>query len=62
MNLGNFQYHMPTRIVFGSGSIEKLGEEAQLLGKRALVVSYADSPWVRQQYELISTLLKRERR
>ncbi len=35
----NFGFYLPTRINFGSGAIEKVGEEAKLLGKRAFVVT-----------------------
>jgi alcohol dehydrogenase YqhD (iron-dependent ADH family) len=29
-----FEYHNPTRLVFGAGSLSRLGELAQLYGKR----------------------------
>jgi len=34
----NFVWEMPPKIIFGPGSLEKTGEEAQLLGKTALLV------------------------
>jgi len=34
-----FEYHNPTRLVFGAGSLSRLGEFAQQYGKRALVVT-----------------------
>ncbi len=34
-----FQFYLPTRVYFGKGTIEKVGEEAKKLGKRALVVT-----------------------
>ncbi|NQS88865.1 iron-containing alcohol dehydrogenase [Patescibacteria group bacterium] len=35
----NFEFYLPTKINFGPGVIEKVGEEAKLLGKRAFVVT-----------------------
>ncbi|MFQ5834848.1 MAG: iron-containing alcohol dehydrogenase family protein [bacterium] len=35
----SFQFYLPTRVYFGKGTIEKVGEEAKKLGKRALVVT-----------------------
>lgn len=34
-----FEYHNPTRLMFGAGSLSRLGEIAQQYGKRALVVT-----------------------
>jgi len=34
--------HVPTRLVFGAGSISELGKEARQLGKKAMVVTYPD--------------------
>ena len=35
----SFQFYLPTRVYFGKGAIEKVGEETKKLGKRALVVT-----------------------
>jgi alcohol dehydrogenase YqhD (iron-dependent ADH family) len=35
-------FYIPTRLVFGPGSIARLGEEARQLGQRAMVVTYPD--------------------
>ena len=35
-------FHLPTRILFGAGSIDRIGEEAGALGKKALIVTYPD--------------------
>ena len=35
-------FHLPTSIIFGPGSIDRLGEEAKALGKKAFVVTYPD--------------------
>jgi alcohol dehydrogenase class IV len=35
-------FYLPTRLVFGPGSIAQLGEEARQLGQRAMVVTYPD--------------------
>jgi alcohol dehydrogenase YqhD (iron-dependent ADH family) len=41
-----FDYHLPTKIVFGEGSINKLGEIASTFGKKAMLVTY-DEDFVR---------------
>lgn len=33
-----FRYHLPTRIEFGIGVLDRIGEEARRLGRRALIV------------------------
>ena len=35
-------FYLPTRIIFGNGSIEQLGEEAKTIGQKAMVVTYPD--------------------
>ena len=37
-----FEYQNPVKIVFGAGTFARVGEEAAKLGKKALVVSYAE--------------------
>lgn len=39
------EFVLPTKIVFGSGSVDKVGEEAQKLGRKAIIVTY---PVIRQ--------------
>jgi len=36
----SFEYHIPTRIVFGEGSVNRAGEIASEYGKRVMLVSY----------------------
>jgi hypothetical protein len=36
----SFEYHIPTRIVFGEGSVQRSGEVASEYGKRVMLVSY----------------------
>ncbi len=36
----NFDYFFPTRMIFGIGKFETLGEEVAALGKRAMIVTY----------------------
>lgn len=57
MEIKNFQYSMPVRMVFGNGSFAHIGEEARNFGKRALIVSYRDSAWAAQSFEKIRSLL-----
>jgi alcohol dehydrogenase len=35
----NFQFHNPTRLIFGAGSLSRLGEVVSEKSKRALVVT-----------------------
>jgi len=35
-------FYLPTKIVFGSGSIEQLGQEAKEIGRKAMIVTYPD--------------------
>jgi alcohol dehydrogenase YqhD (iron-dependent ADH family) len=37
-----FEYQNPVKVIFGVGTFARVGEEAAKLGKRALVVSYAE--------------------
>ncbi len=37
-----YTMHVPTKLVFGVGSINELGKEARPLGKKAMVVTYPD--------------------
>ncbi len=36
----SFEYHIPTQIVFGEGSVKRAGEIASDFGKRVMLVSY----------------------
>src|SRR5271157_2996646 len=38
----SFRFELTTAILFGAGSISKVGEEAAKLGHKALVVTYPD--------------------
>jgi alcohol dehydrogenase YqhD (iron-dependent ADH family) len=35
-----FEYHLPTKVIFGEGEISKLGEVASTFGKKAMLVTY----------------------
>ncbi len=37
--MDNFTFKLPTKIVFGKGEFERLGEEAKRIGKKALIVT-----------------------
>ena len=37
-----YTMHVPTKLVFGVGSINELGKEARQLGEKAMVVTYPD--------------------
>ena len=36
------QFYIPTKVLFGPGSIDQLGNEAKNLGTRAMIVTYPD--------------------
>lgn len=36
----NFEFSVPTRIIFGAGEIKRTGEQASLFGKKAMLVTY----------------------
>jgi len=38
-----FTYHNPVKVIFGAGTLAQAGAEAAKLGRKALVVSYADA-------------------
>ena len=54
----NFSLQLPTRIEFGRGVIGKAGEEASVLGKRALLVYGKESIKRNGVYETITASLK----
>lgn len=35
----NFTFHLPTKIIFGAGTIDRIGAEAKQLGRRAMIVT-----------------------
>ncbi len=37
--MNSFTFHLPTKVIFGRGSLSKLGEEAAKLGKSCLIVT-----------------------
>ena len=37
--MDRFVFHLPTKIIFGKGTFEKVGEEAKLTGKKAMIVT-----------------------
>ncbi len=39
--MNNFEFVNPVKIIFGAGEVNRIGEEAKLLGKKALIVSYS---------------------
>ena len=45
-SLTGFDFHSPTRVVFGAGSLARLGELARELGDtRVLLVTDRSAPW-----------------
>ena len=60
MQLRDFQYYMPVRLMFGKGTLSKIGEEVKMLGRRALVVSYGKNEWAQENYCKICELLEEQ--
>ena len=50
----SFEYRNPVKVIFGSGTFKRLGEQAAAIGRRALLVSYAD-------HEVLRDVLERAR-
>ncbi len=46
MNIFEFEFFNPVRVVFGMGKLSKLGEETSKISKSAMVVSYKDSTFI----------------
>ena len=43
-NLGSeFSFHLPTRIVFGSGTLQNIGKQTRRLGSKAFLVTAKDT-------------------
>ena len=36
----NFEFSMPTRVIFGAGEVKRIGEETSKFGKKAMLVTY----------------------
>lgn len=43
----NFEFSVPTKIIFGAGEVKRTGEQAAMFGRKALLVTY-DEPLVKQ--------------
>lgn len=58
--MDKFEYFNPVKVVFGEGSLEKIGKEAKAFGKRALLVSYDKVDFFANVIETIKRCLKEE--
>ena len=56
--MNNFEYYNPVKVVFGAGTLEKVGEEAALLGKSALIVSYKEHGLLKPVLEKATALME----
>ena len=36
----NFEFVLPTKIIFGAGEVKRVGEQAATFGKKAMLVTY----------------------
>ncbi|MDI6808741.1 MAG: iron-containing alcohol dehydrogenase [Candidatus Eisenbacteria bacterium] len=58
--MDNFEFYLPTRIIFGAGEIGRIGEEARTLGKKAIVVTGRKSTKETGLLKKVLSLLKKE--
>jgi len=42
----NFEFYMPAHVLFGVGRLKEIGKEVAAYGKRAVLITYEDSPWI----------------
>lgn len=55
----NFDFYNPVRVLYGAGRTEEIGNEAAKIGKTALVVTYADAPYLQPLIERVCDLLEK---
>jgi alcohol dehydrogenase class IV len=56
--MNSFSYYFPTRIIFGIGKFDTIGEEVAALGKRAMIATYSNNS-LAEYVERAVELLKR---
>ena len=54
--MNSFQFYNPVRIVFGAGEVKQIGTEAAAIGKKALLVSYADCGFMKETLDKVVAL------
>ena len=57
--IDSFNFYLPTRIVFGCGTVERIGTLSRSLGKRALIVTGRQSTKKSGLLERVMDLLRR---
>ncbi|NWK56604.1 iron-containing alcohol dehydrogenase [Verrucomicrobiaceae bacterium N1E253] len=56
--MNSFEYYNPVRVVFGPGTLQRVGEEAAKLGTSAMIVSYADHKLLKPVLTQAESLMK----
>ncbi len=56
----NFTFYLPTRIIFGPGKLEVIGEEARHLGQRAIIITGKRSSSAHGIIHRVTDLLEKE--
>ncbi len=56
----NFAFYLPTKLIFGVGEISKVGSEARLIGKHALIVTGKSSSSKHGILDKVTSLLEKE--
>jgi len=54
----DFNYHQPTKIIFGTGRIKEAGEIAAGFGKKCLLVTTPAVPATEEQFKMVKTILR----
>jgi alcohol dehydrogenase YqhD (iron-dependent ADH family) len=55
--MNSFEFYNPVRVIFGEGVLERSGVEAKKLGKKALLVTYANQPFFAGLIQRVTELL-----
>ena len=53
-----FEFYNPVRVIFGAGKVDCAGTEAAKLGKKAMIVSYADHDFLAELLDNIRGLVQ----
>lgn len=58
--MNNFEFYNPVHIIFGAGEIQRVGQEAKKLGKKALLVTYSEHDFFSELLGTIEARLKEQ--
>ncbi len=55
--MNNFEYYNPVKLVYGAGEVARVGSEAKVYGKKALIVTYTEIGFYGDLFDRIHTSL-----